>query len=176
MARTQQHNASASIIPDMSMHELHSTDFGIDDDDQVLDMMTPNAEALLAQLQSDPISEREFKDIAEYEQFMNDPIVVLIHEDKDPNAMPMVPLGINGDRRWLPRNVRLKLPRKFVEVLCQSQETHFKTEKNPDASSDQELVTRPKTAQCYGFSVVKDPDPRGPHWLRRVMAQNRRRG
>jgi len=169
------HTQAPAIITDMGMHEMHSDDL-MDGDEGVLDMMVPNAELLLAQLQTDPITEREFKDTVAYEKFMNDPLVVLIHEDKDKNAPPMVPCGINGDRRWLPRGIKIRLQRKFIEVLAQSQETHFETVTNPNPNDDNERITKTRTAQSYGFSVIKDPDPRGAHWLRRVMMANRRRG
>lgn len=147
--------------------EVHSTDY-LNTEAQVLDMMDANLDHLIAQAGDEPITEREFKDIVEYEKFMADGVVIEIHESTDKNAPPVVAAGVNGDVRWFPRGVPIRVRRKHVEVLARSQEMRFKTAQNKDVESDNAMTTVRKTGACYGFSVLKDSDPRGYAWLQRV--------
>lgn len=143
-------------------------DFAPDND--VLDMMSGNLDMLLAQLNS-PINEREFKDMVEYETFMHDPLVIRIHETTDKNAPPLVGSGVNGDYRWFPRGVKIRVQRKFVEVLARSHERSLKTIENPDKSVEDGMITRRSQAQPYGLQVLHDPHPKGNVWLERVTRQ-----
>lgn len=147
--------------------EIHSTDF-VEGEEQVLDMMTASTEHLVRQVLEEPIMEREFKTVAMYEEFMAQGVVIKIHETTDDNAPWVVPVGVNGDMRHLPRDIPIRIPRKFVECLARSQETSYKTKKNKDPDADQALVPTARRAQCYGFSVLHDPAPQGRAWLERV--------
>lgn len=148
--------------------QRHSTDFAMPDD--VVDMMTGNTDMLLRQL-NDPINEREFEDNVEYEEFMQNPIVIRIHETTDKNAPPLVGVGVNGNYRWLPRSVKIRVQRMFVEVLARSHERSIKTVENPDKSVEDGMMTKRTQAQSYGFQVLHDPHPKGNVWLERVTRQ-----
>lgn len=151
--------------------EISTDDFtdSAERDDDVLDMMIASNEHLIRQALEEPIDEALFKSIVEYEKFMAQGVVIMINETTDKNAPPVVPCGVNGDFRWLPRGVKVRVPRKFVEVLANSQETRYKTVANRDSEADNAMKEMATTAQCYGFAVIRDPDPKGPRWLERIM-------
>lgn len=111
-----------------------------------------------------------------YEAFMQEPVVVMINETNDDRASPVVFVGVNGDTRWLPRGVPIRLPRKFVERLAQSQERTFRTPKiNATEEADNERPVRSKQAQSYGFSIIHDShkDKKlARRWLLRVTKQS----
>lgn len=117
------------------------------------------------------ITDREFNNSVEYEQFMQDHMVVRIHPTSDVRAAPAVFVGVNGDSRWLPRDRPVKLQRKFVEVLARSKEMHLRTEETQDPNSDDRNVIRRHTNSPYGFEVMWDKHPKGRAWLSRVMAE-----
>lgn len=118
-----------------------------------------------------PVTEREFNHAKEIELFMNEMLVIQIHDTTDKNAPPRVFVGDNGEMLWLPRKVKIRIPRRFVERLAQSHEASYTQERNPDPNADEGMVTRKSSAQPYPFSVLYDPNPMGQRWLRRTMRE-----
>lgn len=112
-----------------------------------------------------------FKTPLEIEQFMMEELVIIIHKSTDKNAVPMVPVGINGEKAWLPRDMKISLPRKFVAILARSQEATFSTDDNPDPRADEGKIVRRTNGQVYPFQVLHDPNPRGPSWLAKVARE-----
>lgn len=139
------------------------------DEPQCLDMMSTNLGTLIQTLPEAPESFREFAQMAEYEAFMHQPVMIRVHESRDDNDPPAVFVGCNGDSRWLPRDVNIRIPRKLVESLARAQETKYATEDNRDPNSDSMKTTKKRKMQSVSFSVLHDPSPMGSRWLRRVM-------
>ncbi len=118
------------------------------------------------------VGEREFADVVEQEKFMQDRLVIVIHKSPDKNAPPRVPVGLNGDICWLPRDRKIRLPRGLVGNLLQSQERTFATKRNPDPNADEGMVTTQENTPAYPINILYDPNPRkGAAWARRVVAQ-----
>ena len=152
--------------------EIHSPDFIDHSEDGVLDFDTIRVSGLPGgDIQM--MSEREFKDGIEYEAFMAEQLIVTIHTSSDKNAPKAVFVGVNGEGGWLPRGPKVRLARRFVERLARSQATSFRTQQNNDMNRDEAMDTMRSTAQDYSFSVLKDPNPKGEGWLRRVSAESR---
>lgn len=167
--------------------EFHSADM-MDRSMQVLDMMSPgNTAHLIGNLATDEDQQTyrgihamfEFNnkqngkrdDIGrslEYEAFMVEPVVIELQRTTDKNAPPVVGVGVNGDVRWLPRGVPIRLQRKFLEPLCRK-ETSFETKPDHDPGAEVGMKTRLTSAQPYGFSVIQDPNPKGRAWLEHLM-------
>jgi len=135
--------------------------------DGVLDFMTIRT----GQPQIEPEKAREWKDLAEAESFMNEPLVIQIHTTNDKNAPPSVYVGLNGEGGWLPRGLKIRLKRKFVERLAQSQSASFQTKSNPDPHADEGTNVLRSSGQEYPFEVLQDPNPKGRAWLARVTRQ-----
>ena len=139
--------------------------------DQPMDLMQTNVASVVPVREMDAVSAREFKDLIEYESFMNDPMVIRVLETNDVNAPWRVFVGINGDMRWIPRGKPVRIQRRFVERLAQSQERRFITKENNDRDSDDGFTTLTKSAQSYQFEVLKDDHPQGRRWLTRMMRE-----
>lgn len=118
------------------------------------------------------VSEREWKTAEEAERFYNERLDIELQQTSDRNAPLFAEVGINGHMVWFPRGERINnVPRRFVEALARSQDHLFRTahERNPDVDSQMKTV-RTRTT-CYGFSVLRDPNPKGRAWLERVMRE-----
>lgn len=115
--------------------------------------------------------ERDTRTIVEIEKFMQDELVIVIHKSTDKNAVPRVPVGVNGEVAWLPRDVKIRIPRKFVERLARSQEATYRTDDNPDPRMDEGKIIRRTNGQVFPFQVLHDPSPRGAAWLQRVTRE-----
>ena len=133
-----------------------------------LDMMSSNVPQMTLEGRLDPITVREMSDMLEYTAFMEDPVTIQINETTDVNAPPAVFAGVNGDCRWLPRGVPIRVQRKFVERLAQAQEMRFETKTNRDQDAQNAMTTVRKTAASYGFAVLRDDHPAARRWLARV--------
>jgi hypothetical protein len=153
-------------------------DFVIDDasgdgESDVIDMMSSNVATRLA-LGEEISVVAAFKGENErlkYEKFMEEPVIIEIHETSDKNAPDLVFVGVNGDQRWLPRGRPIRLQRKFVEVLAQRHERTYKTVENKERDSANGMIVKGKNAQPYPFSVIRDESPGGREWLKRTIRQ-----
>lgn len=104
-------------------------------------------------------------------KFMEEELTIVIHKSTDKNALEKVPVGVNGETAWLPRDVRIRLPRKFVERLARAQEATYRTHDNPDPRMDEGKIVRRTNGQVFPFAVLHDPNPRGPAWLDRISRE-----
>jgi hypothetical protein len=104
-------------------------------------------------------------------KFMEEELTIVIHKSTDKNALERVPVGVNGETAWLPRDTKIRLPRKFVERLARAQEATFRTDDNPDPRMDEGKIIRRTNGQVFPFAVLHDPNPRGAAWLQRVTRE-----
>ena len=150
---------------------LASTDNMMPKFDGMLDLTNAAPMSLNA---LEPVTAREFDTMdIEYEQFMEMPVVIRIHETADPRTAPIVAVGLNGVQRWIPRGNPIKIQRKFVENLLRSAEVNIRTVKNPDREADEGMIQRRTTTMPYGFELMWDGHPKGRAWLERVMHESR---
>ena len=147
--------------------EILSTDHMTGEDEGILDWRTLRTGTPRIEV----ATEREFKDTAETAAFMEEQLVILVHKSTDKNAILMVPVAVNGEKAWLPRDVKIRIPRKFVERLARAQEATFRTDDNPDPRMDEGKIIRRTNGQVFPFAVLHDPNPRGPAWLQRVTRE-----
>lgn len=168
---------SHELADDLGVHDEHQLD-----DFNVLDMTAPNVDAMANAVRYiEPVSTLGFKfdtegpnggrTSLEYERFMEEPVIIKLHQSTDKNAPWSVFVSVNNDSRWLPRGVPIKIQRKFVERLAQSQERTLQTVDNPDPAADvgKNVVTR--QANPYEFSVMEDRNPKGRRWLAHMTRQ-----
>lgn len=116
------------------------------------------------------VDRREVKQEA-MEAFMNEPLVIQIHSTTDEREPAVAEIGVNGQRIAIPREVKVRIPRKFVEVLARSQPVAWRTVNVPDPTAMIGTVPKRTTGQSFPFSVLHDPSPLGRRWLERVMAE-----
>lgn len=149
--------------------QTHATDFAGTGEEDVTDYMHLR---IFTDKTIDTVGEREFADSIEYTKFMADSMVIELHASTDKNAATSVRVGVNGEEVWLPRSQKIRIPRRFVERLARSQVRTYKTVRNPDQEADFANLTKTYTAMDYGFSVIKDPSPKGRSWLERVTRES----
>lgn len=113
---------------------------------------------------------REFAEKADYEKFMNEPVGIIVESggDRDPT---LVPVGVNGDQKWLPRGVPVMIKRYHLERLARATETSFSTRevRNPDADEGHRVEN--KNRASFHITVRRDDNPRGQAWLSRMRRE-----
>jgi hypothetical protein len=117
-------------------------------------------------------------------QFMEEPVTIRLEPSSERNAPNAHPVWVNGKAaevfvggRWreigyLPVGQLLTVRRSVLEVIARSKTDDVTTEYNE--REDPERVRNRVMAvprAVYSFSVISDPNPRGPAWL----AEMRRR-
>lgn len=154
--------------------ETHSTDYlnpeltGVVEFEQIM-------RNTLASVQ--PVSDREFDLTSDegklaYEQFMNERIVITIHETTDKNEPTHAYVGDNGVGVWIPRGRPVRLPRKYVETLARSQIRAYYQERDPNPHADEGIITKRRGGAAYPLSVLEDKNPKGRAWLQRVTHES----
>jgi hypothetical protein len=104
------------------------------------------------------------------EAFMNETVVILVAEDSDEEALPVVTLCVNGTTQPIFRGVPTPVKRKYVEALARAKETKYR-QALQDPNDPASITMVPRTALAYPFSVESDANPNGRAWLRELLKQ-----
>lgn len=108
----------------------------------------------------------------DFERFMGESIDINIVEPTDDAAPPAVYVGVNGDAKWLPRGIPIRIQRYFVERLAASVESWYSQEEDRDPNSDTGMKTKVRKRACYPIQILRDPSPQlGRAWLARVVRE-----
>ena len=109
-----------------------------------------------------------FKDSIELEAFMQHKLVILVFDDNSEGALKIIRPEVNGVAQPIIRGAKTKVKRKYVEVLARGISTKF-DQRQQDPSNPASLKMYPMDRTTYPFSVLFDPDPRGPEWLQNIL-------
>lgn len=114
---------------------------------------------------------REFEQQAEYEAFMHERVGIIIAEASHERESPVVPIGVNGNQRWLPRNARIVVLRAHLERLVRASTTTLTVEKLHDPELDEGQRIKNKNLPAYHITILRDDNPMGPKWLNRMRRE-----
>ena len=118
----------------------------------------------------EPLVNQEFDRQVFEEAFMNELVIVMVHETTDENVNPMPTPSVNGVMQPIMRGVPTRVKRKYLEVLARCKETKY-SQRTANPMEPDRIEMIPRTAFTYPFSVVEDLNPKGNAWLKAVMAE-----
>ena len=100
--------------------------------------------------------------------FMEEPLVIRLEPSSERNAPRMARASVNGDTKWIPVGIPVKLRRKHVEVLARAQPFGVQTDTGTamEANPHNRVVKTPY--RRHPFTVIRDENPRGVAWLNKV--------
>lgn len=114
------------------------------------------------------------KDYVEELKFNEDFLTIFLHRGREKFAPQLLDFYVNGLVCWIPVEQRVRVRRKFVEVMARSQPMDVRTESHMIESS-QEAATINRIHRSlsinYSFSVIHDPSPKGAEWLAKIMRE-----
>ncbi len=119
----------------------------------------------------EPVPGPRMEDKAALEQFMNEPVDVMINESTDPNADPMPTVFVNGTPQRFFRGRVQTVKRKYVEALARAKQTHVGTREFTNHEGALDVKITRSTGLRFPFSVMADANPNGPAWLKKVLAE-----
>jgi len=114
------------------------------------------------------------KDYLEELKFNEDLLTIFLHRGREKFAPQLLDFYVNGLVCWIPVEQRVRVRRKFVEVMARSQPMDVRTESHMVENS-QEAATINRIHRSlsinYSFSVIHDPSPKGAEWLAKIMRE-----
>lgn len=113
---------------------------------------------------SKALSDEELK----LEMFMNERVIIVIHESPNEEDLPVVCPMVNGVGQPIVRGYPTPVKRKYVEALARAKETRYK-QVQMDANDPSSLKMIPRTVLAYPFAIERDDNPNGRAWLRDII-------
>jgi len=102
--------------------------------------------------------------------FMEEDMVITVHETEDQNAENPIIVGNNGTFKVFFRGVPTVAKRKFVDGLI-VKSTRVTTPEILNAAGERTNIIKQHSAHKYSFTVDRDPSPKGKEWLMRRMME-----
>jgi hypothetical protein len=133
-----------------------------------LDMTAPQAVRALETVSGipDPMG---FSSLADALAFNEEVLEIRLEPRAERNAPSMIDVSVNGDLRWLPIGVPIRIQRKFVEVLARSVTVGITTRHGTAHEDNPPNLIDKHPYRNAPFSVLKDPNPKGPAWLAKII-------
>ncbi len=131
----------------------------------------PAREALEPIQEVEAVERPVSKDFVEQLAFMEETLLVQVHQSTNPEDETIVEVFCNGRPQRFIRGMKQEVKRKFIEVLARARRTRFGNEKYKDAEGIDAYRYPSNTALRYPFTVLNDPNPRGPDWLRALLQE-----
>lgn len=107
---------------------------------------------------------------AEMMAFLEEMVIINIHESSDPTDDDPVPVGNNGRMVYIKRGKNFIVKRKYVSQLLRAKPQHVKTNVVRSGDDVQNRVIK-RSAMRYPFSVVRDDNPLGQAWLKKILQE-----
>jgi len=112
-----------------------------------------------------------FEDVASLEKFMQEPVEVFLYEPYEEGQEHVVQLAVNGINQFVIRGVPQTIKRKYVEVLARARRVNVTAHGYKDGMGEAKNTVRINSGLQYPFQVVDDPNPKGPAWLKQILAE-----
>lgn len=100
--------------------------------------------------------------------FMEEPMTIRLEPSSERNAPRFASASVNGDVKWVPVGVPVRLRRKHVEVLARAQPFSVRTDTGTAMEPNPHNRAIKTPFRRYPFTVLRDDNPRGAAWLNKV--------
>lgn len=116
--------------------------------------------------------------------FMEEPVTIRLEPSADKNAAGAYPIWVNGkmaevfqNGRWdeigyLPVGRVLIIKRKVLEVIIRAKTDAISTKILDENAERPNNVVQRFTSPVHSFSIIEDPNPRGPAWVAELRRRN----
>lgn len=101
--------------------------------------------------------------------FMEEFVEVMLHESTDENAENPVFTACNGVPQYFSRGQVQRVRRKYVAILASCKEHAISTPEYTAGDGSRAMAIKRTSSLKYPFSMINDPNPRGPAWLRSLL-------
>lgn len=119
----------------------------------------------------DVMKPQDLGNIVELEKFMQEPVEVLVYEPFEAGQERVVQLAVNGRNQFVIRGVSQMIKRKYVEVLARARKVNVSADGYKDPTGEAKNSVRISSGLQYPFQVIMDKNPKGPGWLKQILAE-----
>lgn len=149
-----------------------ATDFGGQVGQDAPRIMTTVGDAEITAADIEPVKDMvNFDERAAELAFNEELIDVMVAPSSDRYAENPVGTWVNGKSQYFFRGQVQTVRRKYVEALARAKTTTFTQTEFVKENGDRAVRHDPTTSLAYPFSIMRDDNPRGRDWARRLMAQ-----
>jgi hypothetical protein len=104
-------------------------------------------------------------------KFMEELIQVEVHPANEQYPEPCISVWNDGRHQLFIRGHKQIVKRKFVEVLARSKPITYQNVEYVDEQGNRRVKYPMRTNLRFPFVVLRDANPRGAEWLKKVLAQ-----
>lgn len=119
---------------------------------------------------SSSMEDPHFKSYVDEMEFMEEQVVVRVHQSSDKNAEAIVTVWNDGKPQRFQRGVAQIVKRKYVEVLARAKPFSVSTPEGTDGNGNRNTSIKTQTGLLYPFEM-HDKNPLGQAWLQRVLQE-----
>jgi hypothetical protein len=141
---------------------LPSNEGAVEFSPTALEMIRPELE-----VPDGPVARSQMEELAFNEEYVD----VMVHESDSPDAEPLVEVFNNGARQIFPRGQVVTCRRKYLEGLIRSKPVSYSNVEFVREDGVRAVKYPKRSSLRYPFQVVRDDNPRGVAWLKKLMAQ-----
>lgn len=113
------------------------------------------------------------KEQIELEEFMNEKLLIVVHQTDKDGELPVITPMVNGITQPIVRGVPTPVKRKYVEVLCRNKKEKYKQIDTHNIDALPPMVNRKRLVGMRTvadpFTVIEDKNKKGAAWLDRII-------
>ena len=134
-------------------------------------VLPSTGKARIEQPEVEVVTDLDWKAKADNLAFMEEPVTIMVHTTTDKNAVPFVEVWNDGRVQRFLRGKEQTVKRKFIEVLARAKADTYQSQEFMDRDGNMNFRYPKTTSLKYPFSVVRDENPKGHDWLKKVLAE-----
>src|ERR1035437_3267819 len=115
------------------------------------------------------VPEKAFDKAVAQEAFMNEIVLVRLHETTNENDPAHTILSVNGINQPVFRGAVTPMRRMHLEVLARSWETRFTQPARDNSNPEPGNQLMGRSAHSYPFEIIEDKNPLGRAWLEKIL-------
>lgn len=103
--------------------------------------------------------------------FMEEPVTVKVLESNSESDGALVTIGVNGRNQNFIRGQDITVKRKYVEGLARAKPVGYRNEEYTMEDGTRSFRYPKRQGLRFPFQVIRDDNPRGADWLRKILAE-----
>ena len=103
---------------------------------------------------------------------MAEMVDIYILPTTDKNESKLIPVDTNTGSHVFERGKHYTVRRNVVEILARCKKTNYTQKDFVNPEGIQDSIQVPTSALAYPFTITRDDNPKGAHWIRFTLAQN----
>lgn len=162
---------AAKNNPAMSPSGIDSQDIGVGQGLERVLRSTGDADQALDPAEVEVIDREPTKEHLDELAFQEEFVDVIVAESADRYAERFPVVYVNGRAQYFERGKVQTVRRKFVNGLARARVTVYHQQEFMNEGGFRDIRNIPSTSLAYPFSIVRDTNPKGAEWAKKLLQQ-----